>query len=337
MRKLIRLLIVPALLLASQAQADDLPIKLTLDWKIQGIHSWFYMARDKGYFAEEGLDVQIDQGEGSAVTVTRIMSGAYDAGFGDMNAIIQNASSRPDDAPVMVYQIYNQPPFAVLVKKDGPVSDLKQLAGLKVGSPAGSAAGRLFPALTSKAGIDPTSVEIVNVAPNLQEQMLIRGNVDASLVFNVTSYLNLVGLGLDPDKDFTWYNYGDSGVDIYSNGLMVSRKLMSEHPEAVRGLVKAVNRAMVEIIHTPALGAATVKAVEPLVDETLERRRIEFAIKNLIVSGETGKVGLGGMDVSRLARSIESIKAAYELDGEVAPEQVFSADYLPPVAERRAE
>lgn len=337
MRKLIRLLAIPALLLASQAQADNLPIKLTLDWKIQGIHSWFYMARDKGYFAEEGLDVQIDQGEGSAVTVTRVMSGAYDAGFGDMNAIIQNAASKPDDAPVMVYQIYNQPPFAVLVKKDGPVSDLKQLAGLKVGSPAGSAAGRLFPALTSKASIDPTSVEIVNVAPNLQEQMLIRGNVDASLVFNVTSYLNLVGLGLDPDKDFTWYNYGDSGVDVYSNGLMVSRKLMSEHPDAVRGLVKAVNRAMREIIRDPALGAATVKAVEPLIDEALERRRIEFAIKNLIVSEETGKVGLGGMDVPRLARSIESIKAAYELDGEVTPQQTFSADYLPPVAERRAD
>ena len=304
MRKLIRLLAVPALMFASQAQAADLPIKLTLDWKIQGIHSWFYMARDKGYFAEEGLDVQIDQGEGSAVTVTRIMSGAYDAGFGDMNAIIQNASSKPDDAPVMVYQIYNQPPFAVLVKKDGPVDDLKQLAGRKVGSPAGSAAGRLFPALTSKAGIDPASVEIVNVAPNLQEQMLIRGNVDASLVFNVTSYLNLVGLDLDPDKDFTWYNYGDSGVDIYSNGLMVSRRLIDEHPEAVRGLVSAVNRAMVEIIRDPALGAATVKAVEPLVDEALEKRRIEFAIKNLIVSEETARVGLGGLDNARLARSI---------------------------------
>jgi NitT/TauT family transport system substrate-binding protein len=334
MRKLIRSLVIPVLMFASQAQATDLPIKLTLDWKIQGIHSWFYMARDKGYFAEEGLDVQIDQGEGSAVTVTRIMSGAYDAGFGDMNAIIQNALSKPDEAPVMVYQIYNQPPFSVLVKKDGPVSDLQQLTGLKVGSPAGSAAGRLFPALTSKAGIDPASVEIVNVAPNLQEQMLIRGNVDASLVFNVTSYLNLVGLGLDPDEDFTWYNYGDRGVDIYSNGLMVSRKLINEHPEAVRGLVKAVNRAMVEIVGDPALGAATVKAIEPLVDEALEKRRIEFAIKNLIVSEETGKVGLGGMDIPRLARSIETIKAAYELEGEVAPERVFSAEYLPPVAER---
>lgn len=337
MKKIIRSLIIPALLFASQAQAADLPIKLTLDWKIQGIHSWFYMAKEKGYFSEEGLDVQIDQGEGSAVTVTRIMSGAYDAGFGDMNAIIQNALTKPDQAPVMVYQIYNQPPFSVLVKKDGPVTDLKKLAGLKIGSPAGSAAGRLFPALASAAGIDPATVEIVNVAPNLQEQMLIRGNVDASLVFNVTSYLNLVGLDLDPDKDFAWYNYGDSGVDIYSNGLMVSRKLLDEHPDAVKGLVKAVNRAMIEIVRDPALGAATVKSVEPLINETLEKRRIEFAIKNLIVSEETAKAGVGGIDNARLARSIESIKAAYEIEGNVAPEQVFSAEYLPSAAERSVD
>ena len=54
-----------------------------------------FIAQDKGYFKAEGLDVKIDQGEGSAATITRIMSGAYDAGFGDMNAIIQNAATKP--------------------------------------------------------------------------------------------------------------------------------------------------------------------------------------------------------------------------------------------------
>src|ERR1700742_2542816 len=104
---------------APSVAGEPVPIKFTLDWKIQGLHAWFYWAKAKGYFKAEGLDVTIDQGEGSAATVMRILSGAYDAGFGDINAIVQNAATRPTETPVMVYMIYSKAPFALLTKVSG--------------------------------------------------------------------------------------------------------------------------------------------------------------------------------------------------------------------------
>ncbi len=58
--------------------ADQIHARL----RYQGIHAFVFWAKEKGYFDREGLDVQIDQGEGSAATITRIAAGAYDAGLG---------------------------------------------------------------------------------------------------------------------------------------------------------------------------------------------------------------------------------------------------------------
>ncbi len=323
-----------SLLLAGTAAAQETTIKFTLGWKTQGSDAAFFYAKDNGFFKEEGLNVVIDQGEGSGATVTRIMSGAYDAGFGDVNAIIQNASTRPQDAPVMVYMLWNRPPFAIVTKNTSGIKSIKDFEGHTLGGAQGTPTTRLLPVFVHKNGLDSDKIKVSNMAPNLQEPMLIKGDIDAALVFNITSYFNLVLNRQDPDKDFKWFSFGDYGLDLYSNGLMVSRKLLASNPKAVAGLVRAVNKAVIAVGKDQNAGMKATVNYDNLINADVEKRRLKFSYEQLIVSPEMKEIGVGDIKDDRMARAIGMVVEGYQLTRTPTPAEVFSREFLPPRAER---
>jgi NitT/TauT family transport system substrate-binding protein len=204
----------------------------------------------------------------------------------------------------MVYQLWNQPPFAVVARNPAGIKTIKDFEGKTLGGAQGTPTTRLMPVFAALNKLDLSKIKFTTMAPNLQEPMLIQGHMDAAMVFSITSYFNLIGLNQDPDKDYTWFSFADYGMDLYSNGFMVSQKLIKENPKAVAGMVRAVNQANIEVGRNIAGAMDSVMKFDPLVDRAVETRRLKVAYEKLMLSAESKEIGAGDVKDDRLARSI---------------------------------
>jgi len=230
--------------------------------------------------------------------------------------------------------MWNQPPFAIVAKKSTGIATVKDLEGRRLGGAPGTPTTRLLPVFAKANNLDMAKLTVTSMAPNLQEPMLIQGQIDAALVFNITSYFNLVLNRQDPDKDFVWFAFGDHGLDLYSNGMMVSQKLLKDNPRAVAGLVRAVNRANIEVAADQNMGMAAVRAFDGLVNIPVEKRRLQYAFDKLIMSPELKEIGAGDVKDDRLARAIGMVVTGYGLTRTPAPAEIFNRAFLPARGER---
>lgn len=311
-------------------------LKMVLNWRYQGPQGWFFLAEDKGYLREAGLEIVMDQGNGSGAAVGAVASGSYDLGFGDINALIQLVArgQAGGPTPLAISALYNRPPFTIAVKADGPIKTPKDLEGRTLGGPANDGALKLFPAFARLAGIDAAKVQLTNMQPNLREQMLQRGQVDGVFGFVNTIRFSAKLVGIDPDKDFRFINYGDYGMDLYSNAIIASRKLVTENPNALRGLLRAIDRGIKDTIANPDAAIEAVAKREPLINKAVEKERLIATLRDEMSHPELSRIGIGDIDDARFAKSIGVVVEADGLPRKPAPEEIFSRAFLPPLAER---
>jgi NitT/TauT family transport system substrate-binding protein len=320
-----------ALSAAAEAQTK---IRMVLNWKYEGPQGMFFLADDRGYFKQEGLEVSFDQGNGSGAAVPQVANGAYDAGFGDINALVELAAKKPEDAPIGVFMLYNRPPFTVAVKTDSPIKTPADFVGRKLGGAANDGALKLFPALCSAAKIDCTKVEIVNMQPNLREQMLMQGQVDGVFGYVTTIRFSAKLSGIDADKEIRFIKFENYGMDLYSNAIIVSRKLVKEHPEAVKGFVRALNHGIKDAIADPQAAIDAVVKREPLVKPAIERARIDATMADEMSHPEIAKIGIGDVSDERMTKAIEILVKAKELPRTPTSGEIFDRSFLPPLSER---
>jgi NitT/TauT family transport system substrate-binding protein len=294
----------------------------------------FFLAQDRGYFKAEGLDVTFDQGNGSGAAVPQVANGAYDMGFGDINALIELAARKPDEAPIGVYQMYNRPPFTVAVKADSPIKTPADFVGRKLGGAANDGALKLFPALCAATKIDCTKVEVTNMQPNLREQMLMKDQVDGVFGYITTIRFSARLIGIDPEKEIRFIKFGDYGMDLYSNAIIVSRKFAKENPDAVKGFLKALNRGVKDAIADPKAAIEAVQKREPLIKPEIERARLEATLSDEMTSPEISKIGHGDISDERMSKAIDILVSAKELPRTPKVGDVFDRSFMPPLADR---
>ena len=318
------------------AAQQTMPVKFTLDWKFQGPTSFFLLAADKGYYKAEGLEVTIDSGQGSAGAVNRVASGAYDFGFADINALIEYNAANADKAIKCVLVIYDFPPFSVFALKGSGITKPQDLVGKTLGAPVFDASYKLFPAFAAKVGIDNDKVARKNMDPALREALLIRKEVDFISGHYFSSFLDLKAKGVKPE-DIVAMRYSDFGLDFYGNGIIVSPKMISQHPEQIKAFVRATIKGMRDMLKDNQSGIAATKKKDPLIDDALELERMQLAIRTNIITPDVKKNGFGAIDMARLGRSIDQVAFAAKLQKKPAPGDIFTDAYLPSRAERAVE
>src|SRR6059058_6228026 len=168
---------------ASQASAQK--ITFTLNWVAGGDHAPYFYAQKMGLYKQAGLDVDFETGRGSAASAQKVGAGQSQLGLSDMAGVLLFRGKGVDAVGVM--NVYANSPQGLYWLKSSGIKDVRDLAGKKIGNPAGDGARTMWPALAKTVGIDPNSVTWVNIDANAKLSALKARTIDATTSFQSAS------------------------------------------------------------------------------------------------------------------------------------------------------
>lgn len=315
---------------------DLKPVKVQLSFLMQSLDAPLILAINKGYFKEEGLDVSYERGFGNVDTVSKLGSGAFDISFSDMYNALDFNSKNPNDQIIAVAVYQNKAPFAIVTLKDKGINSVKELAGKKLGAPAGDGPRKLFPLLAEEAGFDPNSVTWTTMEPKLRETFLLQGKVDAVSAFAPSAVPALIKAGKTPN-DINVFYYTDNGLDFYGNGILVKKSFAQQNPEIVKAFVRAYIRGFQDMIKDPTAGLDAVLAADPskLMDRESERIRLQTVLDKGFITPEVETLGIGAVDPKRLETSIQQTVKGFGIKTNPTVADIYTDQYLPPLDQRQ--
>ena len=218
MRLLIRLIAAAALVsLALPAAAQD-KVRLLLDWFVNPDHAALIIARDKGFFAKQGLEVQLIAPADPNAPPRLVAAGQADLAVTyqpQLHILVDGGLPL-----VRVGVLVGQPLNTVLVLEDGPIKSLADLKGKKIGYSVGGFESAVLSSMLESAGLKLSDVKLVNVNFNLSAALLAK-QVDAVVGGYRNFELNQMAIEKHPGRAFLVEQYG---VPLYDELILVARK-----------------------------------------------------------------------------------------------------------------
>jgi NitT/TauT family transport system substrate-binding protein len=309
-----------AIVLALPAAAQD-KMQLQLNWFHLADHSPIYLAMKKGYYKEEGIDLTVLRGSGSADSAKKIDLGQADVGISDAPTVLTAISKGANLKMVAV--VYDKAGNNVFFRKSANIKTPKDLVGKKIAVPPADSHRVLWPAFAAINGIDPASVTLVNIKPEGKQAIVAAGEVDGSFDLYTSYAIWEKVLGKGEVGHLLWADYG---LPIYGHTYFVNNDLIQKNPKLIERFLRATHKgwrdakanpkasidAMVEMV--PGLDGATLLATMP-------------QILDLCVTERSAKYGLGWIEPELMQKTMDITFANNKPEKAVAVNDVFTNQY----------
>ena len=283
----------------------------------------FYVAKEKGYYREEGLDVDFKQGFETDV-LKLVGTGALQFGVVSGDEVLV---ARSQGVPVTyVAAWYQKYPVTVMALEPAGIRRVEDLRGRTVGVPGRFGTTYVgFLALLNSAGMSESDVRIQEVGFQ-QVQALTQRQVDAVVGYTNNEPVQLRGLG----QAFTTIHVFER-VQLVSNGLVVNEQTLREQPDLVRAVTRATLRGLQDVIAEPDEAVdITIRGYLPeAADKRAQLREVLDATIPLWQSELTARNGLGYNDPAAWTASHDLLRSLKLLGGDVDVSRSYTNDFLP--------
>ncbi|RKX77923.1 MAG: hypothetical protein DRP87_07725 [Spirochaetes bacterium] len=311
------------LLISSVLTAEKITLKL--NWIPGGDHCFYFVAKEMGFYKDNGLEVEIERGRGSGDTVKRVDLGTVDVGLADTGTLVV---ARSQGAKVKVIaMIYSDSPNGIKTYRGSGITRPKDLEGRSVGVPAGDAQRVLWPALAKANNIDMDKVTLVNINPGAKPQTLAAKRVDA--VFDwIVGNLQYWETGLDKDN-LVLIPWAEWGVNPYGNALMASEDTIRNRPDMLKRFLDATMKAWQWSINNPDKAVEIFTRYNPEVPPLAALVRFVNDLQDLVATDTIKRTRLGWIDQKRMQETVDNINMYFDVERKVTAEEMYTVDFIP--------